>query len=1174
MKKFFYSENTMPFKLNVNLKMKLTVFLTIVSLFQIHANTYSQSTKITLDMPNATVAEVIKEIESHSDFKFLLNRKDVDLNREVSLNVEKQKIATVLAELFTDTNVEWQVVKKQIILKKRFVQVDSFENSTGATKTEVNLQFQVSGTVNDANGRPLPGASILEKGTTNGVQTDFDGNFSISLPDQNATLVISYIGFATKEVVLDGQTSLSITLTESAEGLDEVVVTALGVKSTPRSVSYAVENVSADDIENTGETNLVNSLASKAAGVSVVSSSGSVGASSNIRIRGNTSINRSNSPLFIVDGVPIDNSSVGNGTGGTDNSNRAIDINQNDIASIDVLKGTAAQTLYGLRAANGVVIITTKKGKAGAPTVAISSTVQFSEVSKLPELQKEFAQGRPIDGITTYRGPETSDGFSWGPRISSLEYDGDTNYPYSRFGRLVPEGQGNGMPANAYDHYDFFGTGVLNEQNVSVRGGSEKVKYYVSGGLLNQTGVVPIEEFNRKSFRADISAKLRDDFELSASGNYVTSGGRRVQRGSNVSGVMLGLLRTTPSFDNGNGLEGRLAASTTDTYQLSDGRQRSYRAGIYDNPYWTVAKNPSTDDVKRFIGRLSFDYRPFDWATLRGTLGYDQYSDVRKAGVDINSAGNPLGQVTDLTLFSEDLNSQLLFLIEKDISDDITFNGVFGYDGFKTESLTRQSIGNNLTIPGFFHVSNTASQSVLEDVARKQLDAVLADIKLGYVNMLFLNGAFRNDWSSTLPDDNNNFVSYSVGGSFVFSELLEPGFLNYAKLRGSYGKTGNDAPTFGTLTYYNAANAGPGGFVDGNQFPIFSTVAFERAEQLGNAEIRPEATKEYELGAEFKFWDSRLRLDVTYYNKETTDQIISVDQPAATGFTSRVVNAGVISNEGWEVLGFINPVRTDNFNWNIDVNWTTYENTTVELAENVESISLQDISASSRVIVGEPYGVIFGSRFARNENGEVLIGDNGFALVDTEEGVIGDPIPDWTMGVRNTFSYKNFSLSALLDVRQGGDVWCGTCAVIDYFGTSQVTAEQRTITDFVFDGVNANTGEPNTTEVALANPENGINSYRWTRYGFGGVNEDYVFDTSWVRLREASITYQFPSSLIDATFLSSGSITASGRNLFLITDYPGVDPETNLTGASNGIGLDYFNQPNTKSYSLTVKFNF
>lgn len=1035
-------------------------------------------------------------------------------------------------------------------------------------------ELTVSGTVTDEDGLPLPGVNVLLQGTTTGVQTDFDGNYTIKA-SQGDVLVFSFIGLQSREVTVGNDDTINVSLQVDTSTLQEVVVTALGIRATPRSVTYAVEGVTAEEIENTGETNLVNSLASKAAGVNVISSSGSVGASANIRIRGNTSINRSNSPLFIVDGVPIDNSSVGNGVGDVDQSNRAIDINQNDIASMDILKGTAAQTLYGLRAANGVVIITTKKGKAGAPIVNVSSTIQFSEVNQLPDLQREYAQGRPVGGVPTYRGPETGEGFSWGPRVSALEYDGDTSYPYSRFGNLVPEGTGNGMPAMTFDKEDFFVTGVLDEQNISVRGGSEKVKYFISGGKLHQTGVAPKEEFNRRSFRADVSAFLRDDLEISASGNYITSGGRRVQRGSNVSGIMLGLLRSTPTFDNGNGLNGRVAANTPSSYQLPDGRQRSYRGGIYDNPYWTVAKNPSLDDVNRFIGRLSFEYKPLEWATFQGTYGYDRYSDVRKAGVDVNSAGNPQGQVTDLNIFSEDINTQLLMLIDKNISENITFNSILGYDGYRTETLFRQVIGNGLTIPGFFNVANTASQNTSESLNRRNLDAFLSEVKFGLNETLFVNAAFRNDWSSTLPEDDNSFQSYSVGASFVFTELYDNNFLNYGKLRGSYGKTGNDAPIYSTLTYYNAAFAGGDGFIDGNSFPIFSTVAFERSAQQGNANIRPEVTKEFEVGAEFRFWDSRVKLDLTYYDKETTDQIIAVDQPAVTGFTSRVVNAGVITNKGVEALLSINPVRTENFNWDIDVNFSSYENIVEELAENVESITLAGFtSTSSRVIAGEPYGVIFGSRFARNENGEVLIGDNGFPVVDPEDGVVGDPTPDFTMGIRNTFSYKNFSLSALLDIREGGDVWCGTCGIIDYFGTSQKTADLREVTDFVFEGVNENTGQPNTTQVALADPENGLGSYYWVRNGFGGVSEDNIYDASWVRLREASLGYTLPTALLDNSFLTGGSLTVSARNLFVITDYPGIDPETNLSGASNGYGLDYFNQPNTKSYALTVKLNF
>lgn len=1041
-------------------------------------------------------------------------------------------------------------------------------------QTSFAQQREVTGIVTDEEGIPLPGVNIVVLGTSRGVQTDFDGRYSIEA-ERGEVLVFSFLGMETQEVLVEEDDIISVVLATSAAELEAVVITALGIKARPRSVTSAIETVTAEDIEDTGESNLVNSLASKAAGVNVVSSSGSVGASSNIRIRGNTSINKSNSPLFIIDGVPIDNSNFGNSNAGADQSNRAIDINQADIASIDILKGTAAQTLYGLRAANGVILITTKKGISGEPIISFSHTTQFTQVSQLPDLQHEFAQGRPLDGVLTYRGPETGESFSWGPPISSLEFDGDSSYPFDKNGRLVPLGTGNGQPANAYDHYDFFVTGVLQEQNISVRGGTDKIRYYLSGGNLEQTGISPMEEFSRVSFRSDISAFLTDEFEISGSANYINSGGRRVQRGSNISGVMVGVIRTTPTFDNGNGLDGRDAANTPETYLLPDGTQRSYRHGIYDNPYWTVAQNPSIDDVKRFIGRVSFDYKPFDWATIQGTLSYDQYADVRKSVLSINSASNPQGEIFDQNIFNEDINTQLLFLTERQLGDDITFNGLIGYDGFQTETLIRNVLGTGLTVPGLYNVANTASQSTSESIARKELDAFLADAKFGFDEMVFLNATFRNDWSSTLPEDNNDFQSYSLGGSFIFTELWPNDLIGYGKLRGSYGKTGNDAPIFSTLTYYNAAAADGDFFIGSNQFPIFSTVAFERSSQMGNSGIRPEVTREYEVGMELNFYESRFKLDVTYYNKETTDQIIAVDMPAVTGYTSRIINAGIIANKGWEVSGGARVIENDNFLWNIDANWTAYETIVVELAENVESITLDGLgSVSSRAIPGQPYSAIFGNRFARNESGELLIGDDGFPLTDPEAGVIGDPNPDWIMGLRNSFSFGNFSLSALLDIRKGGDVWCGTCEISDYFGTSQTTAEQRGITDYVFEGVNANTGEPNTVEVAFADPNKSVNTNRWVRYGFTGAASEYVYDASWIRLREASVSYSLPQKMVERTFLTSGSLTLSGRNLFLLTEYPGVDPETNLTGDSNGMGLDYMNQPGTKSYSITAKVNF
>jgi TonB-linked SusC/RagA family outer membrane protein len=1031
----------------------------------------------------------------------------------------------------------------------------------------------VSGTVSDSSGI-LPGVSVVIKGTTQGTETDFDGKYSIKA-NTGDVLSFSYVGYKIVERTVGNSSNIAVTMIQDENVLDEIVITALGIKSKPKALSYSIQSIDAEEIKNSNEVNIASALSSKAAGVQVTSSSGSVGASANIRVRGSTSINRNNSPLFVVDGVPIDNSSSLNATGGTDNSNRAIDINQNDIASISILKGVAAQTLYGLRAANGVILITTKAGKSGKPKVTITTNLAFTEANNFPELQKEYAQGRPVSGVPTWRGPETFEGFSWGPAISSLEFDGDISYPYDNGGRLVPTGTGNGTPAKAYDNLTFFKTGILNDLNISVSGGSEKVRYFVSAGKLEQTGISPIEQFERKSLRSNISADLSEKITLSASSTFANSGGNRVQRGSNISGIMLGLLRTTPTFDNGNGLSGSVAADNEATYTTPNGSQRSYRAGIYDNPYWTVAKNPSTDNVNRFIGNLQLEYNANDWLTFRATYGYDRYTDSRRLGIDIGSAADANGTVTTRDESNEDVSAQLLAIINKNINDKVTFGATLGVDQYRKNNIVRRTDGFGLTIPGFFHVSNSASQTSLELFNQKELKAVLGQVTFGYNDFLFTNASFRNDWSSTLPEDDNSFQSYSVGGSFVFSELLEDtSILNYGKLRGSWGVTGNDAPVYATETYYTAGSAGGDGFIDNNVFPLFSSVAFERSSLLGNGQLKPEQTTEWEIGAEFKFFNRRVSLDVTYYDKETVDQIIQVSQPATTGFTNRTTNAGIISNSGWEISSTINPIRKDDFNWDVNVNFTKYENVVEELVEGIEPILLNGFtSTSSRAVPGESYGAIFGTRWLRDANGNQLVDDNGLALADPTSGVIGDPIPDFTLGLRNTVSYKNLSLTALIDYRKGGDVWCGTCGILDYFGTSRTTGELRN-ESYVVDGVRQSDGQPNTTSVAYADPAGGLGANRWVRYGFGGVAEDYVYDGTFVKLREVALTYSFADEVISKIGLSNASITAAGRNLLVITDYPGIDPETNLTGDSNGIGLDYFNQPQTKSYSIAIKVSF
>ncbi|MCR9265707.1 MAG: SusC/RagA family TonB-linked outer membrane protein [Flavobacteriaceae bacterium] len=1046
----------------------------------------------------------------------------------------------------------------------------------------------ITGTIVDQDGLTLPGVNIVVENTANGTQSDFDGNYTINA-STGQTLIFTYLGQRTARRTVGAQNVINVQMEEDTQALEEVVVTAQGIKAKPRSLSYSIQSVESDDIQKAKETNLVNALSAKAAGVQVTSSSGSVGASANIRIRGNTSITRSNSPLFVVDGVPIDNSSFSedatqsfnnSSLGGSDFSNRAIDINSNDIESVNILKGIAAQTLYGLRAANGVVLITTKKGKAGKTRVSINTSTSFAEYNRVPALQKVYAQGRHnADGSGfEYRGPETFEGDSWGPRIADLEFDGATDYPFDRNGRLVSAGTGNGISARAYDHYDFFKTGFTTDVNLSVSGGNENINYRASIGRLNQLGIAPNEKFERKTFRLDLRAKLTEAMTLDASGQYANSGGNRVQRGSNISGIMLGLLRNSPTFDMGNGKKGQAAANDPATYFYDiPGAElpghRSYRDGIYNSPYFAVARNRNNDDVNRFIGKLGLTNNLNDWLSFSTTGSIDRYTDTRKIGFDILDASFGNGRVINDVIANQDVNWNAVLTANHDFSDKFGLSANIGYDGYYNKTNRQSVIGDGMTIPGFFNLSNVSTTQAQELSTKRKLIGAFTTATLSYDNMLFLTPSFRNDWSSTLPVNNNTFQSYSLGGSFVFSELLGESFMNYGKVRAAYGVAGNDAPVFATITNFGGTTVSGDGFIQNVIFPAYDATSFERSARAGNPNLTPEKTTELELGVELNMFNSRLKLDFTYYDKETEDQIIFVDAAPSSGFIDRYENVGLVTNSGYEVSLGGTPIKSDDFEWNINLNWTTYENVVEELVDGVESITLNGFSStSSRAIAGESYGAIFGQRYARNDAGEILIDDEGYPLVDAEDGIIGDPIPDWLAGIGNTFQYKNLGLSVLFDIRQGGDVWNGTKGILDYFGVSEETLLRDQTT--VFQGVVESSGQPNTLEVPYSDPTISENNNFWRRYGFGDVAEGNVFDASWIRLREVTLSYSLPQKWLKNTGIEELSFSAFGRNLWLDTDYPGIDPETNLTGDTNGIGLDYFNQPNTKSYGLNVQLNF
>jgi len=1020
----------------------------------------------------------------------------------------------------------------------------------------------VSGKVSDETGAGLPGVNISIKGTSQGVISDVDGMYNISVPSDKNVLVFSFIGMETKEVLIGNRSVVDVTMASDTKQLSEVIVTAVGIEQNRKQLAYAVQEVEGKSLTESQEPNLVNALNSKIAGVNVVSSSGTPGASSSIRIRGNTSITGSNSPLFVVDGVPIDNDEVGEAVDGVSNSNRAVDINPEDIESLSVLKGPAATVLYGIRAANGAVIITTKKGRKNmAPLISVSSSIEISEVNRLPEMQQEYSQGR--DGV--FRGPSTLEGFSWGERI-------DEN----------PDLEG-------FDSFEtFFINGINSDNNVSVRGGTENISYYASAGYLNQQGVVPNSEFERYSVKSTISADLTDKLTASVSANFVNSGGVRLQRGSNLRGIMLGLVRNTPSFDIGNGKTGQAAADDPSSYIFEDGTQRSYRLGIYDNPFWVVNKNFTTDEVNRIIGYVNLDYDLSTNLKVNYKLGIDQYSDRRLGRIDIVPNWNP-GQIQNDNIFSKDINSDLFITYNKNLGSDFSIDALIGHNYYRSAVRRNLTTGNTLSQPGFYNIANASDVISSETISQRELVGVFADVKLGYKDYLFVNLSARNDWSSTLPEGANSFFYSAASLGFVFTEAfnVESSIFSFGKLRASVGQVGNDAPLYATQNYFTQAVGSGDGFIANAtiQFPFLGNNAFEQDGTLGNTNLKPELTTTYELGADLRFFENRLGLDVTYYYSETSDQIIPVEISAASGFIERIQNAGVISNEGIEAVLSGSVIKTENFGWNVNVNFTAYENTVLELAEGIDNVFLAGFtSTSSRVIEGEPFGVLYGQAFQRTNEGEIIIGSDGFPLQAADPAIIGDPNPDWLMGISNSFNYKGFNFSFLWDIRQGGDVWNGTNGVAEYFGVTQETADLRGEAGqgVIFDGVVASgtntegetTYVPNQQQVDLNNNAIGIASNRWQRYGFGTLGEENVEDASWVRLRQVSLGYRLPSALLGDGPFSTVDITLTGRNLLLFTPYTGIDPETNLTGTSNGFGLDYFNNPNTRGYSLSVRLTF
>ncbi len=1091
---------------------------------------------------------------------------------------------------------------------------------TGLT---VTAQSPITGVVVDDNNNPVPYASVSIKNSKVGTRADENGNFTIAATT-GETLVISAVNFAPQEVQVTGASGFTVHLKIADQTLNEVVVTALGIKREKRSLGYATQTVGSDELSKSGTGNMLSELNGKASGLTVINSSGDPGAGTYIRLRGVTSVTGDNQPLIVVDGIPLDNSintyepdngigfaagtAGGLSIGGSVATNRGMDINPNDVESVTLLKGPAATALYGIKAASGALIITTKKGNAGqhALHVNVSSSAAFDKVSQLPALQTTYAQGN--NGV--YQGPETGQPFSWGAAIDTLYRDGDATYPWDKNGAIVGKSDPSAKtPVIPYDTYDFFVTGMSFDNNVALSGSNEKSSFRMSLGNLYQTGVIPKSKYVKNSFSISGQSQLTNKLNASGSINYINSFNNKILQGSQTSGLMLGLTRTTPTFDNSNGLSD--PADNPASYLFPDGNQRTYRGiGGYDNPYFIVNRDPYTSGLDRVYGVGQVNYQVLDWLSLSYRLGGDVYAQDDKIAYDINSTNFPAGNIYLITYGSKQFNSDFTVNLNKQLSDNLSGSLIVGHNYFTNISNTHFTNGNGLVLPNFLDVSNATAFSATEAKTVKRTMAFYADAELNYKKMLYFSITGREEESSTLPPENNTFFYPSASVGWVFTQLpiFQNDILSYGKVRASFAQVGKDAPVYSLTTPFISPATFSDGYTVGITFPVGGNAGSQISSTttvVGNPNLKPENTYSYEGGFDLGFFKDRISLNATGYYSKSKDVIIVSSVPYSSGFAAILVNAAEITNKGIELTLNTTPIKTSyGLRWDLNFNWSTNKNKVVQLAPGLNQIRLGGFGggeAEVDAIAGQPYGVLYGTTTPHSNlfdlNSPLLIDDQPTDAAGDPNPEYGQPIgggvgpaqiigntnPDWLGSVISNLTYKGFSFAFQIDVREGGDIYNGTVGALVARGLSAKTANRGTPTVFQgllghlnADGEVVHYDKDGVTELPGPGTANTIQSVYdenyWQGAGnsvFGGQDVD-IQDGSFVRVRQMSLSYQFPHNIFGRNHSNNIMLTIFANNPFLWTNYNGVDPETSLGGPANGQGLDFFNNPGTKSYGIRL----
>ncbi|MEG1023527.1 MAG: SusC/RagA family TonB-linked outer membrane protein [Flavobacterium sp.] len=1041
-----------------------------------------------------------------------------------------------------------------------------------AQETKPLIQSKLEGTVIDAiTKEPVIGASINIKGTTHGVVTDLDGKFFFQTGQKFPyTLVVSYLGYKKREVVVN-QNSVIIDLTEEQNVLSEVVVTALGITKEKKSLGYTTQSLKNKDIADTKETNFLNSLAGKLAGVRITNSQGDMG-SSRIIIRGETSIAGNNQPLFVVDGVPVDNSQLNSGGATRDFKNAISDLNPQDIETLTVLKGPNAAALYGSRAAHGVVLITTKSGKSQKGLgISVSSGITISQVATLPSFQNSFGQGS--NGKFSYvdgKGGGINDGVdeSWGPKLD---------------GRLIPQFYSNGQAvpfvANPDNVRDFFNTGLTFDNSISVARSDDKSDFRLGINNQKQNGTVPNSEVNKTNFTINTNYQISKNVKVGVTGNYIVTDAPALPggpMGARAAGVMLQFL---------------WFGRQVDINQLRNNRDVNWNNSYYSNPYWNAYYNTTSQQRNRLIGDIHLDAKLADGLNFKFRTGVDYYNDRRKYQIKYGTNGTPFGSYAEDAYTVSESNTEGIFTYTKKLSDDFSLDALAGFNIRNHSDANNYQKAPRLAVPDLYTLNNSRDPlTSYNTLSKLRVYSAYASAQFGYKNYAFVNVTARNDWSSTLPSSNRSYFYPSINGSLVLSEALnlKSNTLDFLKLRGGWSEVGNDADPYQLSTVYNFQTA-----FDGN--PIQTS-----SQKKLNENLKPETTRSTEVGVEASFWKNRLHFDAAYYNTNSFDQILEIKTTASSGYNSQLINAGKINNRGIEIQLDGTPIQTQDFKWNVGVNYSK-NISKVEILDYDKQIQNYTIGSSGGVdvlaSVGQAYGALYGTAYQRDASGNIVVGANGLPKADPQKKVLGHYTPDYLAGVTNTLTYKNIELSFLVDASVGGELFSGTNRTGNYTGVLAQTLPGRDAANgglsYYYPG--NNTTNPKTL-VAGGTAPSGVTVYDDGMifkgvYADGTANnqvisaqeyykasynisEAYVYSSTFVKLREVKLAYNLNKSFVKKLGLEAASITAVGRNLFFIyKDAPNIDPETAFN-TGNAQGLESLALPTTRSYSLNVNLKF